>query len=90
MVGKSRNVRCSISSFAHLGGLIEGTAMLATIPELVARQIRTSHPRLRTKPVPFPIPGSSSELLWPIAKSDDEPGRFVREQILAIAKALPA
>ena len=88
MLGKTRNIRCSVSSFAHLGALIDGTAMLATIPALVADQIRATRPHLRTKPLPFTIKGSYSDLLWPIATDDDEPCRFVRAKIIAIARAL--
>jgi LysR family transcriptional activator of mexEF-oprN operon len=88
LLGKARNVRCSISSFANLGGLIEGTAMLATIPEIVAAQIRLTRPRLKTTPLPFDVKGSSSELLWPVATDDDEPCRFVRAKIVEIARAL--
>jgi LysR family transcriptional activator of mexEF-oprN operon len=84
-LGKTRNVRCSVPSFAHLGALVEGTAMLATVPAIVADQIRSVRPHLRTKPLPFKLPGSYSELLWPAAMDDDEPGRFVRAKIAAIA-----
>jgi LysR family transcriptional activator of mexEF-oprN operon len=84
---KTRNVRCSVASFSHIGALIEGTAMLATVPELVAAQIRSVRPHLRTKPLPFPIEGSYSELLWPAASDDDEPCRFLRSRIVEIARA---
>jgi LysR family transcriptional activator of mexEF-oprN operon len=84
---ETRRVRCSVSSFAHLGAIIEGTAMLATVPRLVADGIRELRPHLQTRPLPFTLPGGWSELLWPTATDDDEPCRFVRERILAIAKA---
>jgi LysR family transcriptional activator of mexEF-oprN operon len=87
LLHKTRNVRCSVGSFAHVGALIDGTAMLATIPATVADQIRVLHPHLKTKPLPFAIPGSHSDLLWPVASDDDEPCRFVRDKIIAIAKA---
>ncbi len=86
--GKSRNVRCSISSFANLGAILEGTAMLATVPNMVATHIRATRPALRTKDLPVPIRGSDMELLWPAAADDDPPGRFVREKIVQIAGAL--
>jgi LysR family transcriptional activator of mexEF-oprN operon len=88
LLGKPRKVRCSVSSFASLGALIEGTAMLATIPALVATQIRATRPHLKTRPLPFPIKGSSSELLWPIATDDDEPCKFARSKIVEIAQTL--
>jgi LysR family transcriptional activator of mexEF-oprN operon len=84
---KARNVRCSVSSFAHLGALIDGTAMLATVPQLVADQIRAVRPHLRTKALPFDIKGSYADLLWPVATDDDEPCRFVRGKIIEIAQA---
>lgn len=88
LFGKTRNIRCSISSFANLGALIEGTPMLATIPELVARQIRATRPHLKTKPLPFAINPSHAELLWPLATDDDEPCKFARTKIVEIARAV--
>lgn len=88
MFGKTRNVRCSISSFANLGAIIDGTAMLATIPDLVALQIRVTRPHLKTKPLPFVIKPSYAELLWPLATDDDEPCKFARAKIADIARGL--
>ena len=88
MLGKTRNIRCSVSSFANLGAIIDGTAMLATIPELVATQIRATRPHLKTKELPFTIKGSHAELLWPVASDDDEPCKFVRRMIAEIAAKL--
>jgi LysR family transcriptional activator of mexEF-oprN operon len=88
LLRKTRDVRCSVSSFAHLGALIDGTAMLATVPRLVADQIRAVRPHLRTKPLPFEIEGSHADLLWPVATDDDEPCRFVREKIVEISRVV--
>jgi LysR family transcriptional regulator, mexEF-oprN operon transcriptional activator len=88
LFGKTRNIRCSVSSFANLGAIIDGTAMLATIPELVATQIRATRPHLKTKELPFTIKGSPAELLWPVASDDDEPCKFVRKMIAEIAAKL--
>ncbi|HXU65141.1 MAG TPA: LysR family transcriptional regulator [Polyangia bacterium] len=85
LVGKSRQIRCSVSSFAHIGALIDGTRMLATVPTMVARQIRSTRPHLATKPLPFAIPSFASELLWPAATDDDGPCLYVRARIRAIA-----
>ena len=41
-LGRARNVRCSIASFANLGAIIDGTGMLATVPDIVATQIRAT------------------------------------------------
>jgi LysR family transcriptional regulator, mexEF-oprN operon transcriptional activator len=88
LLGKARKIRCSVSSFAHIGALIEGTAMLATIPGLVADQVRATRPHLATKKLPFALEGSWSDLLWPIATDDDAPCRFLRERITSIASTL--
>jgi LysR family transcriptional activator of mexEF-oprN operon len=85
---KTRNVRCSVASFAHIGALIDGTAMLATVPDLVADQIRAVRPHLRTKALPFEIKGSVADLLWPVATDDDEPCRFVRDKIVEISRGV--
>jgi LysR family transcriptional activator of mexEF-oprN operon len=86
MFRKSRRIRCSVSTFANVGALVDGSAMLATIPQLVADQIRALRPHLRTKPLPFELAGAYSELLWPAAADDDEPCRFVRDKLVEIAK----
>jgi LysR family transcriptional activator of mexEF-oprN operon len=88
MFGKTRAVRCSIASFANLGAVIDGTAMLATVPDLVAAQIRAVRPHLRTRPLPLPIRGSGVELLWPATTDDDQPCAFARAKITAIARRL--
>jgi LysR family transcriptional activator of mexEF-oprN operon len=83
---RARRVRCSVSSFANLGALIDGSSLVATVPELVARQIRALRPRLRTASLPFPLAGAAIELLWPAASDDDLPGRFLRAQIAELSK----
>ena len=84
-LAKTRNIRCSVSSFAHLGALIDGTAMLATVPEQVATQIRATRPHLKTRALPFPLKSTSADLLWPVATEDDAPCAFTRAKIVAIA-----
>lgn len=87
--GKTRKVRCSVSSFAHIGALIEGSARLATIPEVVADSILALRPALAKKSIPFKFQQSGAELLWPAATDDDGPCRFVRETLIALVRALP-
>jgi LysR family transcriptional activator of mexEF-oprN operon len=90
MFGKHRKVRCSVSSFANIGAIIEGTAMLATIPELVAAKIVATRPHLKTKPLPpsIRIEGSHTELLWSAVSDDDEPCAFLRSKIREIARSV--
>ncbi len=86
MLGKTRNIRCSVSSFSHLGALIDGTAMLATIPALVASHIRATRPHLATRKLPFAVKSGFAELLWPVATEDEEACRFARAKIVEIAR----
>jgi LysR family transcriptional regulator, mexEF-oprN operon transcriptional activator len=88
VLGKTRSIRCSIATFSNLGALIDGTAMLATVPVIVADQIRATRPHLRTKPLPFAVEGSHMELLWPVATDDDDACRFARRMIVEIARPL--
>jgi len=90
LYGKARKVRCSVSSFANIGAIVDGSAMLATIPELVAVKILATRPHLKTKPLPptLKIEGSHAELLWPAVTDDDGPCKFVRAKIREIARAV--
>ena len=90
LYGKSRDVRCSVSSFANIGAIVDGSAMLATIPELVAMKVIATRPHLRSKPLPanIKVEGSHAELLWPAVTDDDGPCNFVREKIRKIARGV--
>ena len=81
---KQRDVRVSVSSFSHLGEIVRGSKLLATIPELVARRTRELYPELKIVPTPFAMAGAPIELLWPAALDDDPAARFVREQVAGL------
>lgn len=83
---KQRRVRCSVSSFANLGEIIEGSALLATVPRSVADSIIESHPKLRALPLPFHVEPTGMELLWPDATDKDDACRFIRAKIEALSK----
>lgn len=80
-----RTVRVSVPSFQSIGALLDGSALLATVPEIVAREIMALRPHLRTKALPFPLAGSAMEMLWQSALDDDEAIRFVQGLITGIA-----
>jgi LysR family transcriptional activator of mexEF-oprN operon len=86
LLQKQRRVRCSVSSFANVGALVDGGPLLATVPALVARQIRATRPHLDTRPTPFALPGAAMELLWPATADDDEACRFLRACIADLAQ----
>ena len=83
---KQRTIRCSVSTFANLGALLDGSSLLATVPDLVAHHIRRVRPHLCIRPLPFELSGGASELLWPNTVEDDEPCRFARDRIREIAR----
>lgn len=83
---KTRRVRCSVSSFHNIGAIVDGTALLATVPVLVAKQIRATRPHLRIAPLPFELSGTGLELIWSVADDDDPAGRFLRDEIASAAK----
>ena len=84
MIGRARRVRCSVSTFANVGALVDGSSLLATVPETVAREIRRVRPHLRTAALPFRLSATPLELLWPAAVDDDEACAFLRSRILRI------
>jgi len=88
LLGKQRRVRCSVSSFANLGAGVDGSPLLATVPALVARQIREERPHLRACALPFSGGGAWIELLWPATADDDEAGRYLRAHIARIARTV--
>jgi LysR family transcriptional regulator, mexEF-oprN operon transcriptional activator len=87
---KTRRVRCSVSSFDNVGAIVDGSALLATVPTLVAGPIVQTRPHLRTAELPFALEGTPMEMLWSAADDDDEAGRFLRGMITSIAKGTRA
>jgi LysR family transcriptional activator of mexEF-oprN operon len=83
--GVSRDVRLSVPSFAAIGAVVEGSRLVATVPRLVAAEIRRTRPTLRTLPLPFPLRGTPMELLGRAALADDEVLAAVEAHITAIA-----
>jgi LysR family transcriptional regulator, mexEF-oprN operon transcriptional activator len=87
---KSRRIRCSVSSFANLGAIVDGSALLATVPKLVADQIRVTRPHLRTTHLPFGLSGTPMEMLWPAALDEDDACRFLRDKVVHFSKLVAA
>jgi LysR family transcriptional activator of mexEF-oprN operon len=85
ILGKTRRVRCSVSSFANLGAILVGTSLVATVPRMVAEHARVQYPALATAALPFVLPSTPVELLWSTAANDDASLRFVRQHIVALA-----
>jgi LysR family transcriptional activator of mexEF-oprN operon len=84
-LGIERRVRVAVPSFRSVGTVIDGTELLATVPSMVANELRLMRPHLRIASLPFEIPATPIEMLWMRATDDDDALGFVREQIVAIA-----
>lgn len=87
VVGRARRARCSVGSFHNVGAIVDGGALVATVPATVAREIVRTRRHLRTAPVPFEIGGTPTEILWRDAIHDDDACAFVRKNIERIAAA---
>ncbi len=85
MFGATRRVRCSASSFHVIGAVVDGSALVATVPARVATQIRSVRPHLRTAETPFPHTGAPMELLTRTAVLGDPAIELIREELIRIA-----
>ncbi|HYO66610.1 MAG TPA: LysR family transcriptional regulator [Archangium sp.] len=88
MLGIQRRVRVSVPTFQSIGALVEGSALLATVPAVVAREIISARPNLRTAPPPMTLESAAMELLWRSTVEDDEAIRFMRELVVRVTKTV--
>ncbi len=87
-LGAQRRVRVSVPTFHGIGAVVDGGALLATVPALVAQEIRSRYPHLRTAALPFTLEGAPMELLWRSAVEDDEAVGFVRGLVIRLSKIM--
>ncbi|WP_375770016.1 LysR family transcriptional regulator [Archangium gephyra] len=86
MLGVQRRVRVSVPTFHSIGALVEGSALLATVPAVVARELTSLRPSLRTATLPMALGSAPMELLWRSTVEDDEAIRFMRGLVVRVAK----
>ena len=89
-LGVERRVRCSVASFSAIGGIVDGSPLVATLLDVFAAQLLRHRPHLRAAPFPFPHPAGGVDLLWPAALEEDDACAFVRAAIVDIARQLSA
>jgi len=89
-LGIERRARCSVATFASLGEILEGSALVATVPSMVGRTLTARYRHLRAVPVPFGVAGASIELLWSAASDDDPACSFVRDRIVELTADVPS
>ena len=88
-LGLERRVRCSVASFSAIGAIIDGSPLLATVPDVFAAHLLAQRPHLRSAPFPFPHPAGGMDLLWPAALDEDEACAFVRTALGDIVQQMP-
>ena len=88
MFGVERSIRASVASVHSIGPIVDSSALVATLPGVVAQQIRQQRPHLRTIPAPFANESITVDLLSRRALADDEAVRFVAERIVSVATKL--
>lgn len=89
-LGVERRVRCSVASFGAIGAIVDGSPLVATLPDVFAAQLLRQRPHLRSAPFPFAHPAGGMDLLWPAALDEDDACSFVRAAIIDIAKQVLA
>jgi len=85
-LGVPRKVRCSVATFHAVGPALDGTALVATVPVLVASHLQTLYPHLRSAPLPFSLHGTPMELLSRASVEDDDAARLVRDIVVRIVR----
>jgi LysR family transcriptional activator of mexEF-oprN operon len=88
LLGVQRRVRVSVPTFHGIGAMVDGSGLLATVPTMVAREVTSLRPHLRTTALPVNLASAPMELLWRSAVEDDEAIRFIRERVVDVAKRL--
>jgi LysR family transcriptional activator of mexEF-oprN operon len=86
LLGIQRRVRISVPTFHSVGAVVENSALLATVPVVVARMLMSRHPRLKATKLPFGPGSAPMELIWRGAVEDDEALRFIRERIVEVTR----
>lgn len=85
-LGHYRRVMCSVTNFSTVGAIVDGSNLIATVPEAIALHIKALRPHLRISPVPFTLGPFNLELLWPRALDTAPACRFVRDAIIRICR----
>jgi LysR family transcriptional regulator, mexEF-oprN operon transcriptional activator len=92
-LAKQRRVRCSVSSFANVPEIVEGSPLFGTVPRLIAMDAARRRASLDFRALPFALPSATTDLLWPAAADDDDACRFLRGLLVElgaeVSRALP-
>jgi LysR family transcriptional regulator, mexEF-oprN operon transcriptional activator len=88
-LGRKRNVSIGVASFALLGVILNGSDLIATIPDFVAHALAASAP-LAIDPAPIAIAPIANALVWRAAVDGDAAERWFRDMVTeSFAASMP-
>ncbi|MFJ3487488.1 LysR family transcriptional regulator [Pseudomonas sp. NPDC090202] len=79
-LGRERKVVLAVPHFNSLGALLEGTDMLAAVPDYAA-EVFTANGRLRAQPLPVALEDLAVHMVWTLDKDNDPAERWLRSRI---------
>ena len=85
-LGLRRRIPASVAGFATTFALLAESDLVSIVPGRIARQ-QAARFGLALRPVPMPVAGFTLSLLWHQRTAHDAAHRWVREQLLAAARA---
>ena len=85
--GVERRFRVMVPGFAGLPSFLRGTDLLATAPGLLRQHLMQG---LADAEVPLPCPVMPMYMIWHLRHQQDAAHRWLREQLLALARPLAA
>lgn len=88
VLGVQRDVRISVPGFHPLGAVLEGSALLATVPTSVAAQLLATRRHLASVPLPFVVRSATMELLWREAQEGDPAVAFLLGEVRDAARTM--
>lgn len=84
---RARNVRVSVASFSFVADVVDGSALVGTVPAPLARHLSKTRPHLKILPLPVKVARAELELLWLRANDADPLNRFLREALERVVSA---
>lgn len=81
IIGRDRDIRLSVPGFSMIGDVVEGSSLVATLPQLLAAHIQKTRPHLRTAKLPFRLDAGTIDLLWPRTATTDQSIQFISAEL---------
>lgn len=79
-LSRERRVVLAVPHFNSLGSLLDGTDLLAAVPDFAA-QVFIANGRLRSQPLPVPLNEFEVHMVWNAGKDSDPAERWLRSRI---------